>query len=109
AAAARPDPDFHAVDATVEQELGAFSRADVPRDQFDGAKPLPHFVDGAVHDFGVSMRDVDDEDVDVRLQQLRGAFEIIASGANRRAYAQAPLIVPRRERHPTLLDQIARG
>ena len=57
----------------------------------------------------MAVRDVDDEHVDARLDQLGGALEIIAFRANRRADAQPPLRVARRQRQPLLLDDVLGG
>ena len=59
-------PTLMPFDAALEQERGAFGRADVAGDQLDVAKALAHFADRALHDDRVAVRDVDDEHVDAR-------------------------------------------
>ena len=51
---------------------------------------------------GVAVRDVDDEHVDAGAQQLGRALEIVAARANRRAHAQAAVLVARGKRQAPL-------
>ena len=55
------------------------------------------------------MGDVDDDDVDVRAQQLRGALEVIAFGSDRGTDAKAAVGVPGCKRELALGHQILRG
>ena len=57
----------------------------------------------------MAVRDVDDDDVDAGLDQLGGALEIVALGADRRADAQPAVRVARRKRQPLLPEDVLRG
>ena len=59
---------------------------------------LPECVDRARHDHRMSVRDVDDDHVDAGADELGRALEVVALGADRRADAQASLLVARGER-----------
>src|SRR4029079_209984 len=107
AAAAGADADLDAVHAAVEEELRPLHRPDVAGNQLDVAKALPHLADRAVHHDRMPVRDVDDEDVDAGLDQLAGALEIVAGGADGGADAQPSLFVARRERQAPPLDRSA--
>src|SRR6185436_20942083 len=107
AAAAGADADLDAVHAAVEEELRPLGRPDVAGNQLDVAEALPHLADRAVHHDRMPVRDVDDEDVHAGLDQLGGALEIVAGGADGGPDAQASLLVTRGERQPPLLDEIA--
>ena len=48
----------------------------------------------------MAVRDVDDDHVDAGAQELRGALQVVALRADRRADAQPALRVARRERQP---------
>ena len=52
------------------------------------------------------MGDIDDDDVCAGAQQLVGALEVVAFGANRRAHPQAAVVVARGEGQPLLLQQV---
>ena len=52
------------------------------------------------------MRDVDQQHVGARTQELRGPFEIVAACADGRPDAQPPVTVARRERQPALPQQV---
>ena len=54
------------------------------------------------------MRDVDDEHIHARANQLRGALEIVARRADRRADAQPSAGVARGERHAPLAHEVPR-
>ena len=109
ATAARPYSDLDAVHVPLEQEPGAFRRAYVAGDQFDVAKSLAHFPDGPIHHDRVTVGDIDDEDVNARLDQLRRALEIVSLRANRSADPQASLVIAGGERQPALSEEIARS
>jgi hypothetical protein len=57
----------------------------------------------------MAVRDIDHHDIDSGAQELRGALEIIAFRAYRRADPKPPLIVARREGQLSLPDEILRG
>ena len=109
AAAARADADFDAVHAALGQIRGALGGRDVAGDQLEIAEPRAKRLERFRHHDRVAVRDVDDEHVDAGLDQLGGALEIIPFRANRRAHAQPPLRVTRRQRQPLLLDDVLRG
>ena len=109
APAARPDADLDAVDAALEQEPDALRGRDVAGDELDVAEPLAERLDRARHDGRMAVRDVDDDDVDFGAQQLGGALEVVALGADRRAHAQPAVRVARGERKLPLRDQILGG
>ena len=71
AAAARADADLDAVGAALEQKLRAFGGGDVARNHLRVAEAFPELGDRALHHDRVAVRDVDDDDVDVRAKQLR--------------------------------------
>ena len=72
--------------------------ATLPAIELDVAELLAERLDRARHDDRVAVRDVDDDDVGAGAEQLGGALEIVALGADRRADAQPALRVARRER-----------
>ena len=109
AAAARSDPDLDAVDALIEQEAHAVRGRDVAGDQLDVAEAFPERLDRARHDGRMTVRDVDDDDVDLGAKELRGALQIVALRADRRADAQPAVRVARRERKLPLRDEILGG
>ncbi len=96
-------PTLIAVDAALEQEPRALGGGDVAGDQLDVAEPLAELADRALHHHRVAVRDVDDQHVDARLDQLRGALEVVAGRADRGADAQPALLVARGKRQPPLL------
>src|SRR6185503_19383412 len=109
AAAARTNADLDAIGAAVEQESRSVAGRDISGNHLSVAKSLSEVRDRPLHDDRVSVRDVDDNDVDVGAKQFAGAFEVIASRADRRADAQTSLTVTRGKRHPALPHKIASG
>ena len=109
ATAAGADADLDPVHAALEQKPGALGGTDVAGDQLDVAEPLAHLPDRAIHHDRMTMRDVDDQDVDARLDQLRGALEIIALRTDRGADQETTLLVAGGERESPLLQQVAGG
>ena len=91
AAAARPDADLDAVGAALEQEPRALGGRDVAGDHLDVAEALPELRHRALHHDRVAVRDVDDDHVDAGANQLGGALEVVAGGADGGADAQAAL------------------
>ena len=61
-----------------------------------------------LHDDGVAVRDVDDEDVDAGAHELGRALQVVAGRADGRADAQPALLVARGKRQPPLVHEVAR-
>ncbi len=61
------------------------------------------------HHHRMAVRDVDDDHIDLRLHELRGALEIIAGGANRGADAQPAMRVARGKGQPLLPRDVLGG
>ena len=108
AAAARADADLDAVGAAIDQEPRAFGGRDVAGDHLHVGETLAELAHRAVHHDRMAVRDVDDQDVDLRPHQLRGALEVVAGRADRRADHQAALRIARGERPAPLPDEILR-
>ena len=87
----------------------AFGCRHVAGDELDVAESLAERVDRARHDGRMSVSDIDDDDVDFGAQQLGGAFEVVALGADCRAHTKPALPVARGERELALHDQILGG
>ena len=109
AAAARADADFDAVDAALGKIGRAVCGRDVPGDQLEIAEPRAKRLERLGHHDRMTVRDVDDEHVDARLDQLGRALEIVPFRADCRADAKASLRVARRQRQPLLLDDVLGG
>src|SRR4029078_776681 len=108
AAPARADADLDAVDAALEEESRPFGSGDAGVNQLSVPETLAHLANRPVHHDRVAVRDIDDEDVDTGLDQLRGAFEVITGGPEGGADTKPALLVSRGERQAPLLDQILR-
>ncbi len=104
-----PMPDLDAVGAALEQEPRALGGRDVAGDHLDVAEALAELAHRPFHDDRVAVRDVDDEDVDAGADELGGALQVVAGGADRRADAQPALLVARGKRQPPLVHEVARG
>ena len=88
-----PMPTFTRVDARVDERLGRLGRRDVAGDDLARRELLlrrAHRVDDALR---VAVRRVDDDDVDPRGDERRGALVPVRPRADGRADAQAPLLV----------------
>jgi hypothetical protein len=103
-----PDTDLDAVGAALGEEPRPFGRRDVARNQLEVAEVFPERRQGALHDAGVAVGDVDDQHVHAGADELGGALEVVAGRADRGAHAQATLCVARGEGEPPLAHQIAR-
>ena len=109
AAAAGSDADLDAVDAALDQEPRPFGGGHIAGDQLGVAELLAEGLDRATHDRRVSVGDIDDDDVRAGAQQLVGALEVVAFGADRGADPQAAVVVARGEGQPLLLEQVRGG
>ena len=90
AAAAGADADLDGVDAALDRGSARLRRLPtLPADQLEVAEARAERLDGLRHHHRMAVRDVDDDHVDARADQLGGAFEIVALGADRRADEQA--------------------
>ncbi len=68
-------------------------RGHVADDQLDLGEALAQLRRGVEHAAAVGVRGVEDEEVHLGLDQRRGALQVVARGADRRADAQAPELV----------------
>ena len=109
AAAAGTDADLDAVDAALDEEARPFGGGDIAGDQLDVAELLAERLDRAAHHRRVPVGDVDDDHVRAGAQQLGGALEVVAFGADRGADPQAAVVVARGEGQPLLLQEIRGG
>ena len=87
------DADFDGVGAGVDEGLGAFVGGDVAGEEIDVGEALLDFADGVEDARGVAVGGVDGEDVDALADQLGGALEVVAGGADGGADAQAALLI----------------
>ena len=101
-----PMPTFTAFTPRSARKLHALRGGDVAGHELEVAEPRAERFDGARHDHRMAVRDVDDDDVDARAHQLRGALEVVALGADRRADEQPAVRVARRKRQPLLADDV---
>ena len=84
-----PMPTFTASTPIAIKRLGGFSRRHVAGDQIEIGERLAQLLDDVHHALRMSVRGVDDEHVDVRVDQGGGALQGVARDADRRADAQA--------------------
>src|SRR5262249_50244093 len=98
APAARTNTYLDPVHAPLEQETGALYRSDVSGDQFDGAVPFPNLLDRLLHDPGMPVGYVDDEQIRTGAEDLRCPFEVVAGRANGSRHTEATMLISCRER-----------
>jgi hypothetical protein len=92
------DADLHRVHARFDQELGAFLRADVARDDVRALGHSPRELDGIAHVLRMAVRRIDDDRVHFGAEELLDTLFEIASRPDRRAHAQPAVRVLRRQR-----------
>ena len=109
ASAAGADAHFHRVHTPFHEESHAFGRGDVARDQLKIAEACPERLDGPRHHDAVAVRDVNDNDVDARPDELVCSLEIVAFGPDRRADTQAAELVAGRKRQALLPHDVLGG
>ena len=100
------DAHFHAVDTAIDQEADTVGGGDVARDQLDIAEPRPERLNRAPHHRGVSVGDVDHDDVGAGAKQFGGTFEVITLGADGGPDSEPAVIVARGKGKAFLLDQV---
>ena len=104
-----PDPHLDGVHAAFGEKADAVGRGHVAGHQLDVGKLLLEGVDRTGHDHGMAVSDVDHDDVDLRLDQLRGPLEEVAGRADGRAHAQAAVRIAGGEGEPFLPIDVFRG
>ena len=102
-----PIPTFTALAPRSARNRAPSAVATLPAIDLRIGEPCADAGEGPFHDHGMPVGDVDDQHVCTGAQELGRAFEIVASSADRRADAQAALIVTRGKREPPLPEQIA--
>ena len=90
---ARADADFDGVRAGVDEGQGAFVGGDVAGEEVDFGEALFALGDGFEDAGLVAVGGVDGEGVDAILDELGGAFEEVAGGADGTGDAQAALLI----------------
>ncbi len=91
AAASRADPGLDAVDSELLEKERSLGRAHVAADQLDVSQLLAKGRHGLPHHFGVTVRDVDHEDVRAGVEKLLGALQEVAPRADGSPDEQPPL------------------
>jgi len=85
---ARADADLDRVRARIDQRLRAVSRRDVAGDDLRVIGKLPYAAHGLQHAFGMAMRGVNHDQIDLGIEQRFGARHAVLAGAGRRGDAQ---------------------
>ena len=88
-----PMPDFDGVGAGVDQRLRAFRGRDVAGDDLHRVRQALDAIDGGEHQLGMTMRGVDDDEIDTGRDQMLGAGKALVADRGRGRDAQAALLV----------------
>jgi hypothetical protein len=91
--APRADADLDGVGAALDEGQGPLLGGHVAHHQLDLREALAQSGRGVEHAAAVGVRGVEHEEIDLGLDQGRGALQVVAVGADRRAHAQPPELV----------------
>ena len=89
----RTDAHLDAVYSELLEKESPLCGPHIAANQFRVAHPLAKLLHRLAHDFGVSVRNIDDENVGACLDQLDGALQIVPPGADGGSGEQPSLLV----------------